>query len=153
MASPHASTTDAATPQMTSQTLGPVDCLSSRHNSVSSESSGTSGTNAKDAAQSIVLAKPPVSSSTNRLTYQPTSCYCNDPLSRDYPKPTGEVNLDEMLARKPTKWSLAHYIKQRPIREPPNPMNAEQGVVQDLAIKKRELLEAKEQIQRLNIPK
>ncbi|KAL2156045.1 hypothetical protein VTH82DRAFT_790 [Thermothelomyces myriococcoides] len=34
-----------------------------------------------------------------------------DPMSREYPKPTQELSLDEMLARKPGKHSLSHYLQ------------------------------------------
>ncbi|KAK4245392.1 hypothetical protein C7999DRAFT_16401 [Corynascus novoguineensis] len=34
-----------------------------------------------------------------------------EPLSRDYPKPTEEATLEEMLARKPCKHSLGHYLR------------------------------------------
>ncbi|KAL2143361.1 hypothetical protein VTI28DRAFT_10540 [Corynascus sepedonium] len=34
-----------------------------------------------------------------------------EPLSRDYPKPTEEATLEEMLARKPCKHSLGHYVR------------------------------------------
>ncbi|KAK4123712.1 hypothetical protein N657DRAFT_421792 [Parathielavia appendiculata] len=34
-----------------------------------------------------------------------------DPLSREYPKPTHEPSLDELLSRPPLKWSLGHYVK------------------------------------------
>ncbi|KAL2181759.1 uncharacterized protein P884DRAFT_10081 [Thermothelomyces heterothallicus CBS 202.75] len=34
-----------------------------------------------------------------------------DPMSREYPKPTQELSLDEMLARKPGKHSLSHYLR------------------------------------------
>ncbi|KAL2164593.1 hypothetical protein VTH06DRAFT_3810 [Thermothelomyces fergusii] len=34
-----------------------------------------------------------------------------DPMSREYPKPTQELSLDEMLARKPGKHSLSYYLR------------------------------------------
>lgn len=34
-----------------------------------------------------------------------------DTMSREFPKPAHEPSLDELLARKPGKWSLGHYVK------------------------------------------
>lgn len=95
--------------------------------------------------------KFPAPSSTFAAIPKPESRCPVDPLARDYPKPTGEINLDEMLASKPGKRSLAHYISVTPFREPTNAMQDKRWVAQDLEAKKRELLAAREQIQRLGI--
>lgn len=34
-----------------------------------------------------------------------------DPLSREYPKPTADIDVAEALAREPRKWTLAHWAK------------------------------------------
>lgn len=152
MASLRASVPEAAMSQTTSNMARPEDRLQSRHNSISSESSGVSNSSAQEALKCSVLTKLPVPSSTFATILGPESKYPVDPLSRDYPKPTGEVNLDEMLARKPVKRSLAHYISEIPLRERTNAMKDKRWVAQDLEEKKRELLEAKKEIQRLSIP-
>ncbi|KAK4137278.1 hypothetical protein BT67DRAFT_372777 [Trichocladium antarcticum] len=40
-----------------------------------------------------------------------------EPLSRTFPAPTHEPSLEELLARKPAKWSLGHYVKNARVRE------------------------------------
>lgn len=153
MASLYASTSEADMPQTAVQAPKPDEYLESRHSSISSESSCASKTSAQNAEQSAILTKHPASGQAYCSAPRPAVTYPTDPLSREYPKPTEEVDLEEMLARKPLRWSLAHYIKERPIREPPNPMDDKQRVARDLETKKKELLEAKEQIQKLNISK
>ena len=44
-----------------------------------------------------------------------TFVVAHDPLSRDYPKPTHEPGLEELLARTPGRWSLSHYVKNAPV--------------------------------------
>ncbi|KAK0748666.1 hypothetical protein B0T21DRAFT_380443 [Apiosordaria backusii] len=34
-----------------------------------------------------------------------------DPLSTQFPAPVTEASLEEMLARKPGRWSLTHYVR------------------------------------------
>ena len=71
-----------------------------------------------------------------------------DPLSRKFPKPTEEVNVAEMLERKPLKWTLGHYIKT-PTKEASDPFNDKAKVAQNTEAKKVELLAAKEEMRRL----
>jgi hypothetical protein len=40
-----------------------------------------------------------------------TEIVAPEPMSRQFPKPTHEPSLDELLARKPGKFSLSHYVK------------------------------------------
>ncbi|KAK4043206.1 hypothetical protein C8A01DRAFT_32696 [Parachaetomium inaequale] len=40
-----------------------------------------------------------------------TEVVAPEPMSRQFPKPTHEPSLDELLARKPGKFSLSHYVK------------------------------------------
>ncbi|KAK3990632.1 hypothetical protein QBC44DRAFT_63205 [Cladorrhinum sp. PSN332] len=62
-----------------------------------------------------------------------------DPLSREFPKPAHEPTLEELLARKPGKWSLNHYVKNaREISLQPEQANAE--------ARRREMEEAKRRL-------
>lgn len=140
-------------PQTTSDMARPEDCRQSRHDSIFSESSGVSNSSAQDTLKCSILTKIPAPSSTLAAILGPQSHYPVDPLCRDYSKPTGEINLDEMLAREPGKRSLAHYISEIPFREQTSAIKDKRWVSQDLEAKKRELLEAKEQIRRLDIPR
>jgi len=69
-----------------------------------------------------------------------------DPMTRVYPKPTTELNLDELLARTPGKWSVAHYVKNARDLRIPVMSAAEQA--KDFEETKKELLRrAKEDMQ------
>lgn len=149
----YVSTPEALESQIGNNIPGPSGFSHSRQSSISSESSGVSTSSAQRAVQSSVAATQSASVSSVSFALQPDPAYPIDPLSRDYPKPTGEVNLDEMLARKPKKWTLGHYITETSTRKLPNPVEDKQQIVQDLEAKKRELLDAKEYIQKLTIPK
>lgn len=76
-----------------------------------------------------------------------------DPLSRTFPKPTEDVDLDEMLARKPLKWTLGHYVKEAATRESSKPAEDKDQLAQDMEAKKREMLAAKEEIRRMSAGK
>lgn len=76
-----------------------------------------------------------------------------DPLARNFPKPTEDVDLDEMLARKPLKWTLGHYVKEASAREPSKPAEDKDRLAQDMEAKKKEMLAAKEEIRRLSASK
>lgn len=54
-----------------------------------------------------------------------------------------------MLARKPLKWTLGHYVKAAATREPSKPEEDKARLAQDMEAKKREMLAAKEEIRRL----
>jgi len=56
-----------------------------------------------------------------------------------------------MLARKPLKWSLGHYVKEAPTREPSKPLEDKNRIFQDMEAKKREMLLVKEEIRRLSV--
>lgn len=63
-----------------------------------------------------------------------------DPLLREYPKPSGQVDIDEMLTRPPGKWSLGHYFhKSRHVTR-------ETSLEPMLEDRKGELEEAKKQL-------
>ncbi|KAL1873452.1 hypothetical protein VTK73DRAFT_950 [Phialemonium thermophilum] len=79
---------------------------------------------------------------STRLTPSPV-----DVLSRQYPPPPPEVNLDEMLARPPQKWSLGHYVKNA--REPRQRTLDKEQQEREFANTKRELLAAKEQLRQM----
>lgn len=69
------------------------------------------------------------------------------PMRREYIKPTDEMDFDELLARKPQKWSLGHYVKNaRDVKKPVKTPAQEAQAFQDT---KAELLRAKEELQRL----
>lgn len=129
----------------------------SRQSSISSESSGTSASSAQKALanQSAVAKEEPSASFSASLKPAPVPTSQLDPLSREYPKPTEEPNVSEMLDRKPHKWSLGHYIKETPIRSPsPSPSrNDPELAAREMEKSKRELLEAREEIRRLSMPK
>ncbi|KAJ4292330.1 hypothetical protein N0V88_005962 [Collariella sp. IMI 366227] len=40
-----------------------------------------------------------------------TEVVAPEPMSRSFPAPAEEPSMDELLARKPGKWSLGHYVK------------------------------------------
>lgn len=124
----------------------------SRHSSVSSESSGASASSTQQVVQPPILA-------TQSQTPQETSLHPQllaaqlDPLARDYPKPAQEIDVREALARKPIKWTLGHYISEQSTAEP-RPKTADRETIsRDLEAKKRELLQAKEDILKLSLPK
>ncbi|OIW33256.1 hypothetical protein CONLIGDRAFT_165860 [Coniochaeta ligniaria NRRL 30616] len=69
-----------------------------------------------------------------------------DALSRNFPKPTHEPTLEEMLARPPQKWSVGHYVKNA--REAKAPVHDKEQQAKAFAEAKRELLAAKEALER-----
>lgn len=89
------------------------------------------------------------SSSASSIHSPGESAYPVDPLSRTFPKPSEEVNLDELLERKPLKWTVGHYIKT-PTREHSDPFEDKEKIAHDMEARKRELLAAKEELRRLS---
>ncbi|ROV89559.1 hypothetical protein VSDG_08544 [Cytospora chrysosperma] len=89
------------------------------------------------------------SSSASSICSPGEPAYPVDPLSRQFPKPTDEVNVAEMLERKPLKWTVGHYIKT-PTREVSDPFEDKEKIAQDMEARKRELLAAKEELRRLS---
>lgn len=119
----------------------------------SRRSSIASGTSSVDSASSAEKGLPPQttatsSSSSSSTCSQVDPAYPVDPLSRTFPEPTEDVDVAEMLERKPLKWTLGHYIKT-PTREPSDPFDDKEKVALDMEARKRELLAAKEEMQRL----
>ncbi|KAL2128045.1 hypothetical protein VTI74DRAFT_9792 [Chaetomium olivicolor] len=74
-----------------------------------------------------------------------------DTMSRSFPKPAHEPSLDELLARKPPKWSLGHYVKNARVRADvaAEQQQQEEERARKFEEAKRELLRAKEEIERL----
>lgn len=70
-----------------------------------------------------------------------------DTMSRTFPKPTEEVSLEELLARKPHKWALGHWVENaRPVRVP---VVDKETMAKEFEKEKMELLRAKEELQKL----
>lgn len=125
----------------------------SRRSSVASGTSSVdSSSSAEQAMRSSAAATPSSpSSSSSQCSAEQTGDV--DPLSRTFPKPTEDVDLDEMLARKPLKWTLGHYVKEAATREPSKPAEDKDRLAQDMEAKKREMLAVKEEIRRLSAGK
>lgn len=87
-------------------------------------------------------------SSTSSITSTASPLKRNpiDPLSRNYPIPAKEIDLDEMLARPPKKWTLGHYIKESPVRETAPPVQDKEKRALDLAAAKKDLLQGWENL-------
>lgn len=81
----------------------------------------------------------PIASAANKVVVL-------DALSRDFPKPDHEHTLEEMLARPPQKWSVGHYVKNA--REAKTPVHDKEQKARAFAEAKRELLAAKEAMER-----
>ncbi|KAK2605202.1 hypothetical protein N8I77_008057 [Diaporthe amygdali] len=124
-----------------SETMNLTSASRSRRSSVAS---GTSSVDSSSSAERALLSSTAATPST------PSEL---DPLSRSFPKPTEDVNLDEMLARKPLKWTLGHYVKEVPTREPSKPAEDKDRLARDMEAKKKEMLAAKEEILRLSAGK
>lgn len=145
----YVSAVDATQPS-TSGTMDIAREPRSRRGSVASGTSSVdSSSSAEQAIRSSAAATPssPSSSSSQSPAEQPCDV---DPLSRNFPKPAEDVDLDEMLARKPLKWTLGHYVKEVSTREPSRPAEDKDRVAQDMEAKKREMLAVKEEIRRLS---
>ncbi|KAL1871397.1 hypothetical protein Daus18300_004764 [Diaporthe australafricana] len=125
----------------------------------SRRSSVASGTSSVDSSSSVEQAIRSSAAATSSSPSSSPSQGCADPacevdpLSRTFPKPTEDVNLDEMLARKPLKWTLGHYVKEAPSREPSKPVEDKDRLAQDMEAKKKEMPAAKEEILRLSAGK
>lgn len=122
----------------------------SRRSSVASRTSSVdSSSSAEQAIRSSSAATPSSPSPTSsRSSAEQTRDV--DPLARSFPKPSEDVDLDEMLNRKPLKWTLGHYVKEAATREPSKPAEDKGRLAQDMEAKKREMLAAKEEIRRLS---
>lgn len=123
----------------------------SRRSSIDSRTSSVdSSSSAEQAIRSSTAAAPssPTSTSSQSSADQTGDV---DPLARTFPKPTEDVDLDEMLARKPLKWTLGHYVKETSTREPSKPVEDKDRLAQDMEARKKEMLAAKEEIRRLSV--
>lgn len=102
-----------------------------------------SASSVHQAAQSFALAAAHAASASQL-----------DPLSRDYPQPTGEVDVSEMLNRKPMKWSVGHYIKETPSRTASSQMKEDkEEAARQMEARKRELLKVKEEMRQWALSK
>lgn len=131
------------------------DHATSRKSSISSQHSGASATSAQHAVESAGLTKqPPTAQFSDSLYPRPEPSYPVDPLAREYPKPTQDLDVREALNRKPGKWTLGHYIKETPVRNSQQAHERDpEKIARDMEAKKQELLKAKEQIRALSLPK
>jgi len=68
-----------------------------------------------------------------------------DPLSLDFPPPTSEATVEEMLARSPQKWSLRHYLRDN-AREAKVAIKDREAQARAFEDAKKELLKAKEEL-------
>ncbi|KAK0623543.1 hypothetical protein B0T14DRAFT_495006 [Immersiella caudata] len=75
----------------------------------------------------------------------------HDAMTCHFPKPTEELNLDEMLAREPRKHTLGHWFKNGKEVRLPETTPAQQAKAFEDA--KKELLRAKEEMLKLYIGK
>lgn len=132
-----AQTSAQTTVDMMSESLS--DQGRSRKSSVSSISSRASTSSAQ-------RAELPLSTTATPLSQV-------DPLSRDYPQPTEEVNVAEMLSRKPMKWSVGHYITSSSRGTAARAAEDRQRAAQELDARKREFLAAKEELRKLGLSK
>lgn len=152
----YVSTPEAASPQVPHKMPEPRDhtYTHSRQSSISSESSGASASSAQRAVESSAVTEAPPTTDFLEHPLPPAIPASQmDPLSREYPKPTEEVNVSEMLKRTPMKWTLGHYIKETPIRKSLSPREDREQATRNLEDKKNELLKAKEEMRKLSIPK
>lgn len=69
-----------------------------------------------------------------------------DTMSRSFPKPAGELSVEELLARKPHKWALGHWVENaRPLKAP---VVDKEKLAKEFEKEKMELLRAKEELQK-----
>jgi hypothetical protein len=120
--------------------------VASRTSSVDSSSS------AEQAVRSSAAATPPSPSSTS-FHSSANQKGDIDPLTRTFPKPSEEVDLDEMLSRKPLKWTLGHYVKEASMREQTKPVEDRHRLAQDMEAKKKEMLAVKEEMRQISAGK
>ncbi|KAK3357526.1 hypothetical protein B0T25DRAFT_516939 [Lasiosphaeria hispida] len=83
-----------------------------------------------------------------RVATTPVPTVRLDAMSRQFPKPTHEPSLEEMLARPAQKWSLSHYVKNA--RDRKTPVADKEKEAQDFERTKNALRQAKEELQRLS---
>ncbi|KAH8909521.1 hypothetical protein BR93DRAFT_924503 [Coniochaeta sp. PMI_546] len=90
----------------------------------------------------------PIRAVTNAapVSSAPHKAVALDALSRNFPKPAQEPTVEEMLARPPQKWSVGHYVKNA--REAKTPVHDKEQQAKAFAEAKRELLAAKEALER-----
>lgn len=137
--------TPAASPAPVADNQPTSALLQSRRSSVSSITSSDKSPSSVD--QSL-HAPSTLASSASSICSQVDPAYPIDPLTRQFPAPAEEVDVAEMLKRKPLKWSLGHYIAS-PTRDLEDPFDHREKVAQDMEAKKGELLAAKEEMRKL----
>lgn len=118
-------------------------CPESRRSSTSSASGTTSTTSSsKPAAEASPDMNASVLGSQN--PNHPLPAY-----ARDYPKPAGELDIDEALNRKPGRWTFRGAV-ERSVKRGPRPSahgtNAEENLATACAEAKKELLESAAQM-------
>ncbi|KAK4456280.1 hypothetical protein QBC34DRAFT_14283 [Podospora aff. communis PSN243] len=74
-----------------------------------------------------------------------------DAMTTHFPKPTEEINVAEMLARKPPKHTLSHWFKNG--KDVKLPVHTPAQQAKDFEDTKNELLRAKEELLKLPINK
>ncbi|KAK4165307.1 hypothetical protein QBC43DRAFT_287857 [Cladorrhinum sp. PSN259] len=123
--------------------LSPHPCPSCKRSPSMSSSISSDASSINSDVRPALLPR----TSTSNLTPIPTPAlvpgrvkHVVDPLSREFPKPAHEPTLDELLARKPGKWSLNHYVKNAKdiSLQPEQPANVE--------ARRREMEEAKRRL-------
>lgn len=101
--------------------------------------------------QQQLLTTPPTPPPPPRRSA--TEIVAPEPLSREFPLPEDEPSLDELLARKPGKWSLGHYVKHARVRRGLEEGDGGEELAQqrqrELEDAKKELLRAKEEMELL----
>jgi len=118
--------------------------FSSNSSSVVVEPSGTLRQRPEPPA--LRPAQPARAQTTAAPTSSSAQAHKVDALSRNFPKPDHEPTLEEMLARPPQKWSVGHYVKNA--REARTPVQDKEQQARAFADAKRELLAAKEALER-----
>lgn len=135
----------------------PLSRNHTRQSSVSSESSRDSISSAQQAILPAIIAdtiQPPILTFTQPYVPKTNPPYPVDALARSFPKPTEELDVKEALSRKPGRWTLAHYIKETPVRDPEEVREQDrEKIARDMEAKKQELLRAREEIQKMALPK
>lgn len=103
---------------------------------------------------SALTKQPPTEKFAESLYPKPEQSYPVDPLTRNYPKPTEDLNVREALSRKPGRWTLGHYIHESPVRNSQEVQERDPDkVARDMEAKKQELLRVKEEMRALSFPK
>ncbi|KAM3505277.1 hypothetical protein MY11210_008039 [Beauveria gryllotalpidicola] len=101
----------------TQETSTPCTCSASRRTSASSASGASSFTWSTEPATEL---------KHDMTTHVFVSQNPNHPLpayARDYPKPTGEINIDEALNRKPGRWTFRGTVEASLKKQPRSIIN------------------------------